>query len=195
MRKYFNFTIPILILIIAIALTYIYNLAVSGVHDSRKHSDIVDKVITMSKDETKKLQKDQIIRYTIYTHAETVYRNELTGKYLDEATAENYSIEDIDKIRRLQNVEFIYEDKFKGNGYAITDDYIIIKGLRHGEMYMNAYLMYDPTIERKTRFWYNGEVLTSIKTMHTFDAYTGKGISTDKSLTMLLIEKEIRKDR
>jgi hypothetical protein len=193
MKKYINFTIPILILIIAGALTLIYQTAVSRIQDSRKHTDIVDKVIALSKDETRKLQKGRIIRYTVYTHAETVYRNELTGKYLDEATAENYSIEDIDKIRRLKNVEFIYEDRFKDNGYAITDDYIIIKGLRHDELYLNAYLRYDPTIEQKTRFWYNGEILTSIKTMHTFNAYTGKGISTDKSLTPLLIEKEIRR--
>lgn len=190
-----KFIIPILILFISFTLALLYQSAIAGVEDSRRQGKTIDQATAISKERLNSLQEGESIRFTVYTHADTVYRNRLTGKYLDEATAENYTIEDIDKMRRLRNVEYIYEEHFNGNGFALTNDYILIKGIKYGELYLKAYLRHDPTIDRRTKFWYNGEVLTSLRTMHTFDAYTGKGISTEKSLTPLLVEEEVRERR
>lgn len=182
----------ILIVFISFMLSILYELALSKVYDSRKQGRALSEIKRLNELKLSMIDEKQTIRYLIYTHSDTILRNEMTGAYMEKNLAENYTIEDVDELRRLRNVEYLYEDEFKTKCYALKGDYIIVKTLYYDELVLKAYRLYDPTIEEDTRFWYNGEILTSEKSLHTYDALTGDGISTEKALVKALIEEEIR---
>lgn len=165
-----------------------------SVKDTRTYTTLIEKIKEKSTELQSKTNTNEIIRYVLYTESETVYRNELTGAYLGFKESRNYTIEDIHNLRRLKNVKYIYEHEFNNNGIIKKGNYILIKVINNNQLRLRAYISKDPTINEITDFWYNGHYLKSIKTGHTFDALTGKGISNNKSMTPIMIEEEIREN-
>lgn len=181
------------IIIMAFLLGFLYNIVLDNIYDSRNYNPILLKEINdYEKKVFEEIGKNKTKRYTLYTHALTVMKDKLTGAYLNKKAAKDYSINNLNNLRRLKNVVYVYEEDFQANEIAVKNDYLLVKILDDKNLTLRAYFRYDPTIKKFSDFWYNGKVLTSQKSLHTFDALTGEGISTGKVLMPVLIEEEIK---
>jgi hypothetical protein len=67
-----------------------------------------------------------------YTHYEGIFRNELTGAFLEKRASESYKIDNIKELRRLKNVKYFYEDDFNGENIASKEDYVLMKVIQNG---------------------------------------------------------------
>ncbi len=160
--------------------------------DSRSQGNELDEINRLAKIKTNSIPKNKVLRYTIYTHFDTIYEDNTIVKHIDDISEEYYTEEELDKMRRLRNKEFVYDKEFEKKGYAITDNYIITKNIKDGRIITKAYFRKDPTNNKFTHFWYNGRKLVSTTTLHTFDSLTGYGISTNTKLEPVMVKEEMR---
>lgn len=192
MKSVRNYILLALVIIVSVLGAYIYSTVFNKNGDPRKYGVILESIKDLNNRKINALPGNKTMRYTLYSDFETVYSDVRTGAFMEDVLTKKYSIEDVNDLRRINNVEYIYEKDFKNRCFIKKDKYMLIKTLRDNELFIKAYLSFDPTIEEYTDFWYNGRVLTSVKSLHSFDAVSGEGLSNGKVLQSILVEEEIR---
>ncbi len=191
----------LLLMIISVAVALIVVFERNKISDPRTYGKDISQIRVISESKAKSIPKDKVIRYTVYTHADIIRSGKITkkddvnphNKDNSETNANVHSDEDVpSEFKRLRNKEFIYDSEFNGGAYATSKNYLIVKLIEADNVVLRAYLKKDPVNGECTNFWYNGHTLTSINTLHTFDARTGKGFSSHKDLVPLIIKEELR---